>query len=288
MLLWELSFNRVPYKGLNHNQVIDHVMNGKRETLAFNECPRDIANGFTEIITLAWQHDPRKRPTNPRVSSILESLYRSYESNSNEETNYEPVSNPSANNTTTNTINVDDSDDDVSEYDNYNVLNILPLSDGIEYHNSKAKKSKSDQDYKICWECFKSHENLGNKMAKYWMGLYLREGFYVEKDQIKAKKLFKDAADSGITEAQLEYAFAYNLNDPNLPFDKKETWKYLNKAAKNNNPTALYHLGNAYYSGNRKMEISQDKEKGIRYLKLSALLNNHKAIKTLETYGINL
>ena len=281
MLLWELSFNRVPYKGLNHNQVIDHVMSGKRETLVFEKCPRDIADGFYEIIRLAWEHDHCKRPTNPKISKILESLYKTHESNSIdliEETSYEPANN-----------NINDSDIDISGNDP--VLDILPLSDGIEYHNSKAKKSKSDQDYKICWECFKSHENLGNKTAKYWMGLYLWEGFHVEKNRIEAKRLFKEAADAGISEAQLEYAFAYdnsNLKNPVLPFNKEETWKYLNKAAENNNHIALYHLGNAYYNGNRKMGISQDKEKGIEYFKLSALHDNPKAIKALETYGINL
>ncbi|PKB94018.1 hypothetical protein RhiirA5_439759 [Rhizophagus irregularis] len=85
---------------------------------------------------------------------------------------------------------------------------------GIKHHNLKAKKTKSEQDYKICCECFDAHANLGNKMA------------------IK------------------------NLKNPDLPFNKKE--------------------------------LQQDKERGIEYLKLSALQDNSKAIETLNKYRINL
>ncbi|PKC08331.1 kinase-like protein [Rhizophagus irregularis] len=273
MLLWELSFNRVPYKDMEYDEIIEHVMSGKRETLDFVNCPRDIIDGFTEIITLAWQHENRKRPSTQKVSKILESLYKSYENNLlnlNEETNYESQKCSSTISTTTsnNTIEF------VNEY----VLDLLPLSKGIEHHNLKAKKTKSEQDYKICWECFNAHANLGNKTAMYWKGLYLWKGF-VEENQIEAKRLFKIAADSGIAEAQLEYAFAYdseNLENPDLPFNEKECWKYLEMAAENSNPTALYHVGITYYNGN--VGVQQDKERGgfswIHISKVNGFLGN--------------
>jgi TPR repeat protein len=156
------------------------------------------------------------------------------------------------------------------------------LSKGIEHHNIKAMKTRSEQDYKICWECFNKHANIGNKTAMYWKGRYLWEGFVV-KDQIEAKKLFKIAADAGIPEAQLEYAFAFDSDDlenPNLPFDENECWKYLKMAAENSNPRALYHVGDVYYNG--LMGVQQDKEKGIEYFKLAALQDNHKAIEALK------
>ncbi|CAB4373458.1 unnamed protein product [Rhizophagus irregularis] len=289
MLLWELSFNRVPYKDMEYeyDEIVEHVMSGKRETLNFVNCPPDIIDGFTEIITSAWQHENRKRPSTQKVSKILESLYKSHENNLlnlNEETNYEPQKSQESS-FTTSTISTNNN---AIEVVNKHVIDLLPLSDGIEHHNTKAKRTKSKQDYKICWECFNAHANIGNKTAMYWKGLYLWKGF-VEKNQIEAKKLFKIAADAGMADAQLEYAFAYdskNLKNPDLPFDKKECWKYLNMAAENNNSIALYHVGITYYNG--KMGVKQDKEKGIGYLKLSALQDNPKAIETLDKHGINL
>ncbi|GBB98111.1 hypothetical protein RclHR1_03140010 [Rhizophagus clarus] len=247
MFLWELSFNRVPYKDMEYNEIIEHVMSGKREKLDFVDCPRDIRDGFTEIITSAWQHESCKRPTTQKISKILESLYKS------------------------------------GNVDNH-VRDLLPLSKGIEHHNTKAMETKSEQDYKICWECFNAHANMGNKTAMYWKGFYLWNGL-VEKNQIEAKRLFKIAADAGFVEAQLEYAFA-NLENLDLPPDTKEFWKYLEMAAKNGNPKALYHIGITYYEG--RMGTRQDKEKGIEYLKLSALQNYYKAIDKLEKYNIIL
>ncbi|GBC01999.1 hypothetical protein RclHR1_04400022 [Rhizophagus clarus] len=293
MFLWELSFNRVPYKDMEYDEMIEHVMSGKRETLDFVNCPRDIIDGVTEIITSAWQHENRKRPTTQKVSRILESLYKTYESsllNLNEETDYEPQKSSFITYTTSTISTISTtSNNNTIEFVNKRVLNLLPLSKGIEHHITKAKKTKSEQDYKICWDCFNAHANMGNKTAMYWKGLYLWNGF-VEKNQIEAKKLFKIAADAGIVEAQVEYAFAYdskNLRNPDLPFDKKECWKYLSMAAENNNSTALYHVGITYYNG-KKMGVQQDKEKGIGYLKLSALQDNPKAIEALDKYGINL
>jgi hypothetical protein len=284
MLLWELSFNRVPYKYMGYDEVIEHVMSGKRESLDFVNCPRDIIDGFSEIIISAWQHENRKRPSTQKVSKILESLYKSHELNLNEETNYESQKISF----TTSTTSINNTNNITIEFVNKHVFDLLPLSKGIEHHNTKAKKTKSEQDYKICWECFNAHTNIGNKTAMYWKGLYLWKGF-VEKNQIEAKRLFKIAADAGIADAQLEYAFAYdskNLKNPDLPFDKKECWKYLKMAAENNNSTALYHVGITYYNG--KMGVQQDKEKGIEYLKLAALQDNPKAIETLDKYGVNL
>jgi hypothetical protein len=79
MLLWELSFNRIPYKGMEYEEIIEHVMSGKREKLDFVNCPRDIVDGFTEIITSAWQHENREHPTTHEVLKTLESLYRSHD-----------------------------------------------------------------------------------------------------------------------------------------------------------------------------------------------------------------
>src|SRR6266542_1714169 len=232
MLLWELSFNKIPYKDLESDDVIDHVMSGKRESLDFGKDSNDIIKGFTKIITSSWQQDYRKRPTMPMVSKILESLYKTYFGEIGPVDYYEQKDDEFASSSKEGS-DIDNGNENLLETDDYNEidfnLDILPLKMGIEYHNTKAKKTETEDDYKICWECFKAHADLEIKEAIYWKGLYLWEG-YVEKDQIEAKRLFKIAADANIADAQLRYAFALDL-----PLDVKEFWKYLNKAAKNDN-----------------------------------------------------
>ncbi|CAG8435658.1 8673_t:CDS:10 [Funneliformis mosseae] len=77
MFLWELSFNRIPYENLDPEGIEEHVLKGNRETLEFEKGPSDIIEGFTKIITLAWQEDHRIRPKDPAVTRILESLVKS-------------------------------------------------------------------------------------------------------------------------------------------------------------------------------------------------------------------
>jgi TPR repeat protein len=152
---------------------------------------------------------------------------------------------------------------------------IIPLEEGIKAHISK--------DMKKAWKCFQAHANLGDPTAIYWKGYYLWKGYGGIEDQEEARKLFKVAADEGITEAQSRYAFTMPSNERN--FKNDEFVKYLTMAAENNHPNAQFNLGYAYVSG--KCKASIDVDRGIKLLKLAALNNEPKALKFLKEKNID-
>ena len=50
MLLWELAFQRFPYKDLDISQIQKHVLNGGRETLNFPLSSYSVGKEFGDII----------------------------------------------------------------------------------------------------------------------------------------------------------------------------------------------------------------------------------------------
>ena len=53
MLLWELTFEKVPYEGMEIDTIIDFVINGNREEIRFDLASPEIANiqkGLEKII----------------------------------------------------------------------------------------------------------------------------------------------------------------------------------------------------------------------------------------------
>ncbi|PKK74285.1 kinase-like protein [Rhizophagus irregularis] len=286
MFLWELSFNRIPYEYLKPNEISKHVMEEKRETLEFEDGPSDIIEGFKNIIELAWQQDPKRRPEDPVVSKILETLAKThsfeghpYEKSINESVTSLAISQTSQSETDTDEFSdliLGDEDDD---------FELLPLQKGLDLHHNKSRELKTAEDYKLSWIIFKAHAEFGNKLAIYWKGYYLWEGYFVEKDRKEAVRLFKIAADAGIAEAQLRYAFAF-IKNPDLPYDKDIFLEYLTKSAENGNVVAIYNLGDVYYKGKR--QVPENKEKGIEYLKIAALKNYKSATEALKKYNVSL
>lgn len=59
MLLWELSFRKIPYENMSVGQIREHVLKGKREKM--NWIPgtpeiKKIHKGFEKIITTGKLH----------------------------------------------------------------------------------------------------------------------------------------------------------------------------------------------------------------------------------------
>ncbi|CAB4483709.1 unnamed protein product [Rhizophagus irregularis] len=280
MLLWELAFQKIPYDGMSMLDVQKYVLKGKRETLNFGLSPHPIQREFGEIIKLAWQQDPSLRPG---IQLLFNMLQESYEKNvlSNKGS---PLIRPLKENTTE--ITTGDADLDSlclsdSEDQNESVIQIvvplIPVKEGLQAHK--------EGNHKKAWECFEANANVGDILAIYWQGYYYLEGKYVDKNKQKAMDLFRKAADAGNADAQLRYAFCL-IDKENKNIDSSKFMKYLQLAADNNNATALYNLGDVYFSG--KLGIKKDKEKGIHYLKQAALHKQAKAKEILDKYGINV
>ncbi|CAB4412864.1 unnamed protein product [Rhizophagus irregularis] len=280
MLLWELAFQKIPYESMSMLDIQKHVLKGKREILNFGLSPHPIQREFGEIIKLAWQQDPSLRL---EIQLLFNMLQESYEKNvlSNKSS---LIMRPLKENTTeitTGDANLDSLCLSDSEDQNESVLQIvvplIPAKEGLQAHK--------EGNHKKAWECFEANANVGDILAIYWQGYYYLEGKHVDKNKQKAMELFRKAADSGNADAQLRYAFCL-IDKENKKIDSNEFMKYLQLAADNNNVTALYNLGNVYFSG--KLGIKKDKEKGIHYLRQAALQRQAKAKEILDKNGISI
>ncbi|GBC04009.1 hypothetical protein RclHR1_05460012, partial [Rhizophagus clarus] len=78
MLLWELAFQRFPYKDMEISEIQKHVLTGKREYLNFPLSSYDVEKEYGDIIKAAWQPDPSFRPELNHLFNYLEDLRVSF------------------------------------------------------------------------------------------------------------------------------------------------------------------------------------------------------------------
>ncbi|RHZ75819.1 hypothetical protein Glove_209g128 [Diversispora epigaea] len=280
MLLWELVFEKIPYEKWDILKIKEHVLAGNREKITFGKAEPDVRNiqkGLAEIIMSAWQGDPAIRASLQNIFINLDHLANKYCTGKETVPKLLPDKeldldgSPRALSISKSELPDIDVDFNIDE-----IPQIISLEEGIAAHR-KGEHAKA-------WDCFVSHADLDNALAKYWKGYYLWEGIQVEKDRKQARELFKDAADKEIADAQLRYAISF-VNNPPVKFDREIFLKYITKAADNNNPTAQFNLGDVYLHG--KLNKKRDEELGKKYLRLAALNNQQKAIELLKKIGCN-
>ncbi|RGB37275.1 kinase-like domain-containing protein [Rhizophagus diaphanus] len=279
MLLWELAFQRFPYKDMEIAEIQKHVLNGKREHLNFPLSSFGVEKGYGNIIEAAWQSDPSLRPELSYLFNDLENLSSPFISDRSprglnpkrSDMEVTPMKFPPG--------DIDDFDLDQMDF----ILPMMPmmpmmsLEDGISAHRIGDREK--------AFECFEKHAEMGNNVAKYWLGYYYWEGRVVDKNLDKAVELFKEAADEGNPDAQLRYAFALVHKKSPIKYNLEEFMKYLTMSAENGNTVAQFNLGDLYFNG--KLGIPKDEEKGLSYLKLAAIKGLPKACAMLDKLKIN-
>ena len=170
-------------------------------------------------------------------------------------------------------------DDDEVPKDEVNIEPLIPISEGLI-----ANKEKN---YEKAWKCFERHAKNNNSLGKYWKAYYLWEGHFVSKDRISAIKLFKEAADEGVAESQLRYAFLLADKDVKvLKLDTRDPIKYLKLAAENDNATAQFHVGECYLK--EKLGCKKNLDLAEYWLKRAALNNHRDAIKKLQELNVEI
>ncbi|CAG8854223.1 2456_t:CDS:2, partial [Gigaspora margarita] len=148
---------------------------------------------------------------------------------------------------------------------------LIPLEKGVEFHKNRI--------HKAALKCFEKNANLGDPLAKYWLGYYLTYGY----DVIEIDK--EQAADYDHSDAQCRYAVALlsNLKKEDSEVKKQENRNeiihYFKLAANNKNPNAMYYLADIYIYG--KLQMQPNKELGMMYLKLAADNNYERAFRML-------
>ncbi|CAG8539646.1 15539_t:CDS:2, partial [Dentiscutata heterogama] len=280
MLLWELCYQKIPYEGMDLTKILEHIKNKKRETLDIVLHSSPIPRELARIIKSAWEEDPSSRPLDLELQLKFGELCNKYVFSNNAQDNrmldFELHRNRNSSHLIPQSFNgslfdVSNGVDTInSDSSSTSIQTLTPLEDGLRAHKKK--------NYKEAWKCFSDHANLGNNIAKYWKGYYLTCGYCTEKDLKAARQLFKEAADNGIADAQLRYAFALIEDKRNL--NVTEILKYMNMAADRGNSTALYNLGDIYWNG--KLKVPVDKVKAELYIRLAALKNQSRAAEFLE------
>ncbi|PKC14315.1 kinase-like protein [Rhizophagus irregularis] len=265
MLLWELGFQRKPYEDKTLTEILGHVLKGGRETLDIELHFNPVKKEYCNIVKLAWDQEASLRPGIRHLFNMLQDLYDNHVLKKGFSLLH-PINQVEKS---------QDLDLDISNYcPTPSFTPLIPFEEGLQ--------ANKECNYEKAWKCFEQHANIGDMEAKYWQGLYYSQGYYVERDQIKAKELFKEAADTGNSEAQVRYAFC--LLDK---VDKKEHiefLKYLKMSANNDNATALYNLGKIYLFG--QCDVEKDQNKGIKYLKRAASKGEPKSLKFLKDHNI--
>ncbi|POG60493.1 hypothetical protein GLOIN_2v1712531, partial [Rhizophagus irregularis DAOM 181602=DAOM 197198] len=184
VLLWELAFEKIPYRSLEVDKIRDFVIKGGRERIKFGDStPKKIQEDYKKIINDIWKNNPQERISFLKALDMLEELYNSI------------------------SYMFDESipallDENTLDLDGSKVVPIIPLDEGIKAHRAR--------DYQKAWKCFEYHAENGNTTAKCWKGRYLWEGFHDGiKSREEGKELLKEAADEGHHDAQLFYAFTF-------------------------------------------------------------------------------
>lgn len=231
---------------------------------------------FSEI---AWRQTPSERPNMTDILSRLYDLYSKYFPELNSQDNILLDLNKPRDSCNIEIENEHFDDLDANEIPMEGKFEPIPsLEEGVKFHRQELKEK--------AWRCFEYHANLGDDMAKYWKAYYLHEGHAVEKNIEEATRLFKEAADNDISEAQLRYAFILFGKSKEESFDPKEPLSYLIRAAEGGNYVATYHLGDIYLNG--KLGETRNEERAYRYFKSSAVKGYEKAIRKLEKLHLNL
>ncbi|CAG8532543.1 14074_t:CDS:2 [Funneliformis mosseae] len=283
MLLWELCFDRIPYRGWNSRKISNHVQAGKRENLNFGPNQTRVQQDFSKIIRAAWQDDAALRPGLYKIFLQLDELYSQFTQRENDDEKIQP-----------------------RKYDDDTVVLILPEQENA-YNNEYQTKmnntnpnlipvvkplprfiegltSHEKEDHETAWDCFNKHASIGNSRAKYWKAYYLQNGIHVQKNHHEAVELYKQAADVGVPEAQ--YYYATSLIENNTLKNSEEFIRYLTLAAHNNNTNAFFELGNVYVNGTYGITI--DEEKGRHFLRLAGLQEDQRALDLLKDLGEEL
>ncbi|CAB4392293.1 unnamed protein product [Rhizophagus irregularis] len=254
MLLWELTFGKVPYQGWDMDKLSAHVLQGKREKIKFglaaNKRDSDIQKCLEYVIREAWKQKPQDRISLLNLFNTLERLQTKYKNVVEHELDLLPQKSLDLDGTGTPIISDADAEGEgmeLPECENFTldfeIDTMITLEEGINAHKNR--------DYEKAWKCFEYHALNGSACAKHWMGYYLWGGRSVEKNQEEAARLFKEAADK----------------------------------ADGGNSTAQFNLGDAYIKG--KLNIPKDEKKGLYYLRLSVLQVHPNAVKLLEKMKID-
>ncbi|CAJ0625438.1 15175_t:CDS:2 [Entrophospora sp. SA101] len=272
MLLWELTYQQVPYKGKKSEKIKDYVLSGQREIIKIGKYNKEIQS--------AWETVPYERHTFGEVMDVLTGLWKKHGS-CNYLAKFLPKNEISDDKLHSHSIEKP-TDFEKVEFKRKVFEPLIQMEEG-------KRAYKEENNFKKAWKCFCDNADLNDYEAIYWKAYFLEAGKANESGEAtqenieEATRLYKIAADNGIADAQTQYAFLIYKKDKTLYLE--EFKRYLQLAAKNENSIALLNLGNFYLKGTHGYE--QNINLARQYLQSAALQGHNEEIKRRAIELIN-
>lgn len=136
--------------------------------------------------------------------------------------------------------------------------------------NAESKKWLAQDSMELAVSLMKRAAELGSPEAQYNYGYYLMYTVNDESSKREAIEWFRKSSDGGFNDGHYAMMMVYG-NGMGTNEDHESAFKYALKCANNNDPTCLWNVANAYYSGTG---VTQDDDKFVEWLlRLCALPN---------------
>lgn len=135
------------------------------------------------------------------------------------------------------------------------------------------------QDFVKAIDLFEKARSKGNLDATWWIGMAYDAGKGVEKNEAKAVALYRQAADGGFARAQVSLGRAYFDGRGGLTKDETQALYLYDKAAGQNDPSALRSLAHDFLFGFASKNVKKSYELMVR----AANLGNKLAFADLCT-----
>ncbi|CAG8580451.1 3716_t:CDS:2 [Paraglomus occultum] len=270
MLLWEIAEEKLPYSDVEDILKVRELACDKyyREPLSPN-----TPSQYQSIVIQATTYHASERLTITKIFTSLHALLKAHALPRSPRLSSATLPSPAASPRAS-------SDDDDCLID-FGSFNSLTMEDALREHRAKNGNKR------LAWETFNLYAAFGDVNAKYWVGYYLYYEMVTldppvsKEERLKmAAKMFKEAADAGLPEAQLRFGHCL-WRGVGTEKNDKQAIEYFKLAADNGNTTAMYNIGNLYYNG-------IDVELGMRYLKRAAYCGQAEAAKACKILGIQL
>ncbi|CAG8519593.1 6567_t:CDS:2 [Ambispora leptoticha] len=262
MVLWEIAEEREPLAKIRPQELHKVLRENYREEFSKNDVPA----AWKKVYRSATHKDPEFRPTITDVFNALYPVWQKFKKEFNP--SIEEINEASASTETMPRL----------------VSVEMTVNEAITEH-----RKKSENRGKI-FECFSEYAELGDLSAKYWKGYYLYYNVLEMDDTNKeerlqnAAKLFREAAEHDIPEAQLRYGHCLWRGE-GIEKNIDEAIDYFQKAAHNGNHTAMFNIGNIYYNG---INAEKDEIKGEYWLRMAAYAGQPKAVEMCKQKNIML
>ncbi|CAG8485287.1 12379_t:CDS:2 [Acaulospora morrowiae] len=206
MLLWELAFQRIPYKGMEVQDIQKHVKGEGREKMNFGLAPTPLQEKFCAVIKKAWQQEPSDRPD---IKYMFNELHRIFNEN------FSQTKSPSLR---PRSSNVEVTAPEPPESPHFLFEQLISVEQGIRAHKKK--------EHEKAW---KSDEGIAEAQLRYAFGL--KDTMGEQLDHNIFTKYLMLAAAGGNVSAQFNLGSIYIYGKYGFEKNQQKGEEYLRLAA---------------------------------------------------------